>query len=69
MMARSEVVQRVGLLVQEHLDDILSLFKSGAEITLVVRHPGYPERDFVMGSDTLDGAIEVLERSKKREAL
>ena len=65
---RSVEIQRLGELIQEHADDILALFKPGAAITVVVRHPGYPERDFVMTSDTFDGAIEALERSKKREA-
>ena len=64
---RSEMIQRVGERVQENVDDILACFKPGAKITVVVRHPGYPERDFVMTGDTLDGAIEALQRSKLRD--
>ena len=64
---RSEMIQRLGERVQENVDDILALFKPGAKITVVVRHPGYPERDFMMTGDTIDGAIEALKRCKLRE--
>jgi hypothetical protein len=50
----------------EHLEQIESLFKAGAKVTLIVRQPSDPEQDFMLSSDTLAGAMEVLERSKAR---
>ncbi len=61
-------VARLGELVQEHLDDISALFRPGAKVTLIVRHPGYPKRDFVITGDDWEGVAEVVERSKRREA-
>lgn len=67
-VARSIAVQAFGEAVEGHLDAILALYKPGAKITLVLRHPDNHEMDFVMGSDSLDGAIEALQRSKGRAA-
>lgn len=50
----------------EYLEQIESLFRSGAKVTLIVRQPSDPEQDFMLSSDTLDGAMEVLQRSKAR---
>ncbi len=65
-MARTQAVQRVAEIVQDHLDAILAQFKPGMKITVIVRHPDNEEKDFMMGNDTLDGAIQVLERCKER---
>jgi len=51
----------------EHLEQIQSLFKDGAKVTLIVRTPGFPERDVLLSDDTLEGAGEVLERTKTRK--
>ncbi len=44
------------------MDRILKLFKPGAKITVVVRFPGYPEREVIMTDDDLDGVIETCHR-------
>lgn len=50
----------------QHLEQIAELFKKDAKITLVVRMPGFPERDVLLTDDTIEGIAEVLERSKSR---
>ena len=64
---RSAAIERLGLDIQDHLDDILEMFVAGARITLIVRHPGLPDRDFVMTDDILDEVMAALERSKGRQ--
>ena len=48
--------------VARHMDEILALFKAGAEITVLVRSPGYPDRDFLMTSDTPDEIVAAIRR-------
>lgn len=48
--------------VARHMDDIADYFKPGVKITVIVRSPGFPERDFVMTTDTLGLAITALRR-------
>lgn len=45
-----------------HLDGILKAFKPGVKITVLVRTPGFPERDFVMTDDNPSEAIDMLRR-------
>lgn len=61
-------IEDVSGIVAEHMDDILSCFKPGALITVLVRHPSHPggERDFVLTSDTIDGAITALQIRKRQ---
>lgn len=47
-----------------HLARIAKLFVPAARITVVVRLPDKPESDFVLGDDSLDGAIEALQRRR-----
>lgn len=49
-------------IVSDHMCEILRLFKPGAKIAIVVRSPGFPERDFIMTNDTLPELIGCLER-------
>jgi hypothetical protein len=65
----SHAVQLVRNRCLEHLDEIGSLFKDGAKITLIVRRPSDPEQDFMLTNDTIEGAMEALERSKVRAPL
>jgi hypothetical protein len=51
----------------EYLEQITALFKPGVKVTLIVRRPDFPEQDYMLGDDTIDGAIEVLERCKARK--
>lgn len=44
------------------MDKIIKCFKPGAKITVLVRAPGFPDRDFVMTDDDPAEAIEMLKR-------
>lgn len=48
-----------------HMEAIQGLFNKGAKITLLVRTPGYDERDFCLTDDSLDEAIAALQRRRK----
>lgn len=58
-MAHLLLVQRE---VAEAMDRILSHFKDGAKITVVVRSPGYPDRDFMMTNDDTAELVKLIER-------
>lgn len=47
------------------LADIAEMLQPGARLTLVVRFPDHPERDIILTDDTMDGAMEALERRQK----
>ena len=48
--------------VAHHMEQIEKAFKPGVRLTVLVRTPGFPEGDFVMTSDGLEDAIEMLQR-------
>ena len=50
--------------VSRRMDEILEIFKPGAKITVLVRSPGFPDRDFCLTSDDLGEAIAMLERRR-----
>lgn len=56
----ADVQARVG----EAMDGILANFKSGAKITVLVRHPGSPDQDFMMTSDAFDEMEAMLKRRR-----
>jgi len=58
----------VGATISDHMDNILRLFKPGAKIAVVMRHPGFPERDLVMTNDAIAEVIACLERRAASEA-
>lgn len=64
---KSHAVQLVRSRCSEYLEQISWLFKPGAKITLLVRMPGFPEQDYMLGDDTIEGAMELLERCKRRK--
>lgn len=47
------------------MDTILSCFKSGSKITVLVRTPGFPERDFCMTDDSLSEVTAMIERRQR----
>lgn len=49
--------------VSEHMEAIVSRFKPGVKITVLVRTPGFPggERDLLMTDDDLGEAIKAIE--------
>lgn len=57
-----------GAIISDHMDEILSLFKPGAKIAVVVRYPGHPERDLVMTNDLLGEIIGCLQRRMRSDA-
>lgn len=66
-MSPDEMVAAAGRHAAEYLDRIARLFKPGKKLTLLVRSPGLPDRDFMLTDDNIDEAIAMLERSKQRK--
>ena len=54
--------------VADKMDEILSCFKPGRKITVLVRTPDEPTQDFLMTSDDPDQVIAALERRKQAGA-
>lgn len=52
--------------ISRYLSLIQDEYGAGGKATVIVRTPGDPEKDLLLGDDTLDGIQEVLERSRKR---
>lgn len=52
--------------ISGHMDRILSVFKPGARITVIVRTPDNNEGDLLLTNDSLTEAVAVIERSKTR---
>jgi hypothetical protein len=46
------------------MEDIVRMFKPGVKITVLVRAPGFPDRDFMMTDDQPDEVMAMLERRK-----
>jgi hypothetical protein len=60
----TELLQRAAERVQDSMDEILTNFKLGAKITVLVRTPDKPTADFCMTSDDLDEVIAMVQRRK-----
>jgi hypothetical protein len=52
--------------VSGHMDQISRLFKPGSKISVFVRSPGYPDRDFIMTNDNLDELTTMIARRKTK---
>lgn len=61
----TERLEEVQAIVAGHMDSILSNFKHGAKITVLVRTPGKDNADFCMTNDDLDQATAMIERRKQ----
>lgn len=59
-MSIHEATQRVA----DCMDKILTNFKSGSKITVLVRAPGKPNADFCLTDDDLDEVIAMVRRRK-----
>lgn len=57
-------LSEVQAFVAERMDEVITQFKPGVKITVVVRAPGYDERDFLMTDDAIDDVIALLQRRK-----
>lgn len=51
-------------IVSEHMDAIKRCFKRGVKITVMVRTPNLPDRDFMMTDDSLDEVLKMLARRR-----
>lgn len=49
-----------------HLNKIAALFTGEVKITLLVRHPGKDEQDFLLTNDDLEEVNKGIERAKNR---
>lgn len=61
MSTKLEIVQGM---VSDCMDQMLTNFKPGAKITVLIRVPGKDEADFLMTSDDLDDVIDAVQRRK-----
>ena len=56
------VLEETQHFVAGRMDEIMRMFKSGSKITVLVRTPGYPDRDFVMSNDALPEVAKMIAR-------
>lgn len=49
-----------------YMDEMLTLFKPGAKITVLVRTPGNNEADLLLTNDSMEEIAAMVERSKAR---
>ena len=54
--------------IQDHMDEILTNFKPGAQITVLVRTPGKPTADFCLTSDDLSEVAAMIKRRQEAAA-
>lgn len=59
-MSIHEATERVA----DCMDQILTNFKDGAKITVLVRYPEKPNADFCLTDDDLDEVIAMVQRRK-----
>ena len=50
-----------------HLDAVRDLFKPGVKVSLMVRVPEYPDRDFMLTDDTLTDLRAMIDRREAAE--
>jgi hypothetical protein len=48
--------------VADRMDEIHTCFKPGVRVTVIVRAPGFPDRDFLMTADDLSELAALVER-------
>ena len=48
--------------VADHMDEIHGYFKPGIRVTVIVRTPDFPDRDFLMTADDIPALIDLLQR-------
>lgn len=58
----ADPLERVRDEVADHLEQIKSLFKPGAKISVFVRWPHLPDRDFILTDDDLNEVVEMIDR-------
>lgn len=58
----SDDLKYVQMCVSSHMEKIVGHFKRGAKIAVLVRSPGFPDRDFMMTDDTIPELRAMLDR-------
>jgi hypothetical protein len=58
------IVQHVGDRIAEQMEQISKMFKAGAKITVMVRHPERPGADLLVSDDTFNGMLAIIRRRK-----
>jgi len=53
--------------VAGHMDEIATYFKKGALVTVIVRFPEFPTRDFIMTADKIEELTAMIERRAQAE--
>jgi hypothetical protein len=61
----NDLLQEVTQEVAAHMEEIVSFFKPGVKITVLVRTPDAPTRDFCMTDDDPDEVIAMMQRRKE----
>jgi hypothetical protein len=64
----SDLLQQAAENVQARMDEILTNFKTGAKITVLVRTVGKPTADFCMTNDDLSEVLAMVHRRKGEAA-
>lgn len=59
------LLESVQELVAEYMHEISRSFKPGVKITVLVRIPDHPTRDFMMTDDSCDDLIAMIHRRKE----
>lgn len=59
-----DALQQTAAIISEHMDAIVACFKPGVKITVLVRVPEHPDRDFLMTDDDIDEVIAMAQRRK-----
>lgn len=61
-------LQETSEIVAAHMDAIVACFKTGVKITVLVRTPDHPTRDFCMSDDDMNEVISMAQRRKEAGA-
>lgn len=67
-MSDNPKVRHVAEQVSDHMEQIVALFKPGVKIAVMVRTPGFPDRDFMLTDDTIPELRAMLDRREKTGA-
>jgi predicted small metal-binding protein len=61
-MSEEPLVEEVSKRINDHLNEILTLFKPGVKLTFLARTPGKPDCDFLMTADDLNEVEATIKR-------
>ncbi len=58
-------LEQVHALAATALEQVSDCFLPGVKGTILIRTPGYPERDFIVTDDELDELIHMIKRRRR----